>query len=251
MMYFVRMTRSRSKATRFGESSSSEKIVSAGDDMIPAPKMRRPFRRLDQAELDRVPVEPREIVELPARRAPAGRPCHRLRESAHRLGLARSGTWPKTSWKTSGSCRYSSSGFRADESAGGKAPIGEMIEEGVIGNEPGHRTTLQPVIAANRLLRSANSGMPERDSSSFASPPETRRRRGRARASPGGRKAGSSDRAPRRCRRPSSDRSSSPPVAAPARIDSCFRSRAAVPSRVSVVEAVSLQHIGAPSRLAR
>ena len=42
MMYFVRITRSSVKATRLGDGSSSENTVSAGEERMPAPKMRSP-----------------------------------------------------------------------------------------------------------------------------------------------------------------------------------------------------------------
>ena len=66
MMYFVRMTRSRSKAMRFGELSSSAKTRLGRRRHDAGAENSQAFGGLDQPELDRVPVEAREIVQVAA-----------------------------------------------------------------------------------------------------------------------------------------------------------------------------------------
>ena len=102
------------------------------------PENAQPFRRLDQAELDRVPVEPREIVELPAReRASAALAIGFEKARIGRIGEERH--MPEDVMEDVGLLQIFKLRLRANECPGGKAPIGEMIEEGVIGNQPGHR----------------------------------------------------------------------------------------------------------------
>ena len=72
------MTRARSNAIRLGDSVfQSGNTVSAGDEMMPAPKKRNPVARSHQTELDRVPVEARQICERPKFTAPCGHPCRK------------------------------------------------------------------------------------------------------------------------------------------------------------------------------
>ena len=59
--------------------------------------------RADQAELDRVPVEPRQQVDL--RRRPRRRAGRRPACSRRTPDRSSSGTWPKKSWNRSGSTR--------------------------------------------------------------------------------------------------------------------------------------------------
>ncbi|TXT44701.1 MAG: hypothetical protein FD139_2132 [Methylocystaceae bacterium] len=123
-------------AVRRGIFQRKDRLRRRGHDS--SPENAQPFRRLDQAELNRVPVEPREIVELPARQRPStafsiGFEKTRIR----RIGEERH--MPEDVMEDVGLLQIFELRLRANEGAGRKAPIGEMIEEGVVRNQPGHR----------------------------------------------------------------------------------------------------------------
>ncbi len=123
---------------RFGELSSSEKTVSAGDDMMPAPKMRRPCAVWDQPELDRIPIEAREIVQLAAlHRAAAAFAVgfeeigvNRIREQRHMAEDIVKNVWL---------LQIIELVLRPDERGGGEAAVRKMLEKGVIRDQPGDR----------------------------------------------------------------------------------------------------------------
>ena len=138
MMYFVRMTRSRSNATRLGELSSSEKSVSAGDDRMPAPKIRKPSAAWIKPELDRVPIKAREIVQLAALHGAAASLAIGLEE----IGIDRIGEQRHVAEDIVEDVRLLKIielVLGPDECRGGKAAVRQMLEESVVGDEPRDR----------------------------------------------------------------------------------------------------------------
>ncbi len=123
---------------RLGDESSIEKIVSAGEERIARAEDAQPRRRRQQPELDRIPIEPREIGELAARQRPQSTLAIGLQKA--RIDRIRE-QWDMAEYvvKDIRLLQIVERLLRADEGAGGKAPIGEMLEENIVRHEAGDR----------------------------------------------------------------------------------------------------------------
>src|SRR5256885_7655446 len=74
-------------------------------------------------------------------------------------GLNSRGTWPKRSWKTSGSTMYSNSSGLRIQSVTGNLRLASSEKKGTSGISPGTPTISQPVARRRRSLTSSKRGM--------------------------------------------------------------------------------------------